>query len=667
MSRLREIQVSAARFGTVGIINTAVDFAVTNALFLLLRPQGLAGLTFIAVAAFLAAAANSYFMNARWAFSRTKAQTGVVGRFALATLLGLTISTAIFLFMARHLPMWLELPELVLVNTARLAGVLGAVAVNFASYRLWVFCGREDRPGREPLPGTDPGPRYGFWMAGIVLTGLAARGFFAWKAPVVYGDAVNYSFLAWLIGHGRAAEADTFWHSLFDFWQAGFVIAGLDQYPALLASTLLPGLFVIAIVMDLTRRLYGQTAGIVAGLAAALHPRLVEYSVNGYAEMFFLAGALLAVQGICVLWRKPSDNRAVLAAGVGLSVWLLTRNEAGSFVALAVVVAIISGRGRIRELWLPAMKVAGICLASLLAYAAVNQAIWQNHGLLQKTSNLQRQYVEMIDPAKAARATYGGTASAAENAGGQPLLERWSKNMRYVAERIPGMLLSPFLLAALLLPLVYSARPPEATPTWPVLLFAAWPVALYPLIQLEPRMLFPTVIGLLILASGALVPLGRWLNSLLGTKRKMLVGLAPTALMLAGLTALLPLLAQHSENTRGFHREVGAWIATNLPGSVPLMGDGYGYAATSAFWAGRRALPRVWAEDPVTVADQALANNSAMLIYEDYLRRYNPELLPALDSGLPGLQKAMEFQFPRMGRVQVWVPGTGSSAESDQP
>jgi hypothetical protein len=37
------------------------------------------------------------------------------------------------------------------------------------------------------------------------------------------------------------------------------------------------------------------------------------------------------------------------------------------------------------------------------------------------------------------------------------------------------------------------------------------------------------------------------------------------------------------------------------------------------------------------------------------LRNANPQLLPVLDEGIPGMELAARFEFPRVGRVQVWV------------
>lgn len=653
MDKTRPIRLSAARFGIVGMLNTAIDFGMTNALFLLLQPSTSTEFTLIAVAAFLAAAGNSYFLNSRWSFGSQARDSRVAGRFIMATALGLVMSTAVFLFMVRYLPLVAEMHSLVLINCARLCSVASAVLMNFLSYRIWVFSDAGQQRAREILPGTTL-PAGGWrWLTGILGLGLCARLVFAWAAPVAYGDAINYSWVAWFIGHGQASLADSFWHSLFDFWQAGLVVLGLDQYHTMVLASLLPGLLMVVLVFDLTRQLYGYTAARIAGIITALHPRLVEYSVNGYAETFYLCCAVLALWGICSLWNRPRNLPAILAAGTGLAGWILVRNEAIVFAGLALIIGLYLGRNRIAELGPACLKAGLVCLAIVLVYATANELIWQDHGLLRKSTNLGRQYVEMLDPRAAAQETYGLANIAAQAP--EPALQRWTRNLRYTGERLPGIILSPLFLVALLLPLVYPRRESARAPAWPLLLFTAWPVLFYPFIQLEPRMLFPTLIGAIVFSSAALMPAGRWLNSLFSPSRRDSLRRAPAVAMVISLLAVLPLLASHSMKTRGYHRQVGEWLKTYLPAETPIIGDGYGFVTASAFWAGRRAEPRPWTDNPAELARAALASGSALVLYRDHLERFNPELLQAMDDGLPGLVLAREFQFPDSGRVQVWL------------
>ena len=53
----------------------------------------------------------------------------------------------------------------------------------------------------------------------------------------------------------------------------------------------------------------------------------------------------------------------------------------------------------------------------------------------------------------------------------------------------------PWVFAALPLPLLVARRGRVPGDELPLLAFSLWPLVFYPLIQLEPRLLFPTLIG----------------------------------------------------------------------------------------------------------------------------------------------------------------------------
>jgi hypothetical protein len=546
------------------------------------------------------------------------------------------------------------------MNAAKLAAVVAAAGVTFVGYRVAVFTPHALAKFRERLVLSGAGERVR-WMdlLGLIAVAAAVRLAFVAAAPVAYGDAVNYSWVAWLVGHGRAGEADAFWHSAFDYWQALLVPLGLDQFTTLVAASLVPGVLLVVPGYLLALRLYGRPAAVIAGLALALHPRLVEYSANGYAETFFLLAALWAVWGLTVLVRQPTRLAAALAAGAGLGVWFLVRNEAVVAAALlGLAVALAWWRSRSRP---SARVVAGIACAGIAAvslYAAVDLQVFGEVKLFSKGSNLGRAHVEMLDPREAARETYGATRATVEQSSGGAgelalrLLERWPRNLVYTLERLPGVLLSPLFLFALLLPAVSRRRGAAAGEEWPLLAFTVWPLLFYPLLQLEPRMLLPVVIGTCIFGAAALVAVGTFLAQQL---RLPALRWTPAALVTLALVPLVPVLAKHTEAERGFHREVGAWLAGNVAPGTVITGDGYGYVTASGFWAGRRALPRAWTADATELSAWAQQRAPGVVVlYERYLRDSNPELLPALDAGLPGLVPLHSFDAGRAGRVRVW-------------
>jgi putative flippase GtrA len=648
------------KFGLVGVANTLVDLACTNLLFLIWKPVTPVHFTAISVVAGAIATVHSYVLNSRWTFKDASRASGTGASFLGFALLGLATQAAVTLFVVHWLMRAGQPASLAVLNLAKLAAVVAAAGVTFVGYRVAVFAPRSIVEFRDEfvLSGRSAKASPGA-IIGLLALATAVRLAFVAAAPVAYGDAINYSWVAWLVGHGHGGEADAFWHSAFDYWQACLVPLGLNQFQTLVAASLIPGVLLVLPGYLIALRLYGRTAATLAGLALAVHPRLVEFSVNGYAETFFLHAALWATWALTVLVRDPRRTTAAIVAGVSLAAWFLVRNEA--LLAAGVLCGIVA-LAWWRAGSVPSLKVmtgfAVAGLAVLVAYVAFDSHVFGEVKLFSKGSNLARAHVEMLDPHEAARETYGEHPVAAATpqsptAVAVRLFERWPRNIVYALERLPGVLLSPLFLFALLLPALCRRRATVASEEWPLLAFTVWPLLFYPLLQLEPRMLLPVAIGSCIFGAAALVAIGTLAARHLGKPAWRFV---PAALVIAALIPLLPVLAHHTEHERGFHREVGAWLAANVRPDVAISGDGYGYVAASAFWAGRRAEPRLWTDDRAALARWAQGRApGAVVVYERYLRDSNPELLDVLDDGLPGLHLARSFDFAPDGRVQVWV------------
>ena len=656
---LQRLTTQLTRFSLVGVGNTGIDFLVTNLLFLAFRPDSMAGLTLISLLACLVAATNSYLVNSRWTFTDRANQDGQIGRFVVFAALGMVVNTAVFLFLVRYLPLLLTLDPVSNLNLAKLGGVFCALAVTFLGYRFGVFYSASIAGFRrdcqlQPATGL---PWKQLWL--ILAVALAARLLFVSIAPVAYGDAVSYSWVAWLTARGEWQLADPFWHSLFDFWQVLLLMTGIEQYPALVLSSLLPGLLLIVPVYLLASRLYGNTVALVAGLFIALHPRLVEYSVNGYAETFYLCAAMWAVWGITAVVQDGRHRGALTVIGITLAGYFLVRNEAIVLIGLLAAVVLLLAVRRRFDIRLAGRPVA-LFAACVIAYMAASHTLWDQHGLFSKSSNLGKQNLETLDIGAAARETYGAGDDAGTDRPPQNMLltlaARWPANLMYTAERLPGMLLSPVIILAFLLPLLVARRGKTPGDELPLLVFSVWPLVFYPLIQLEPRLLFPTLIGAGIFGAAGAVAAGRLIAASMQQAPRRLTEFGVAALLLLLLLPLLPALAWNSDQTRGYHREIGDWLAANIPADTGIAGDGYGYVSSSSFWAGRKGEPRLWTEDAGELAGAARDRKQPVLVlYEEYLRNANPQLLPVLDDGVPGMELAGRFEFPRVGRVQVWV------------
>jgi putative flippase GtrA len=127
------------KFLSVGVLNTALDFAVLNVCVYFFG-TGTHGelFVFFKTLSFLAAVTNSYFLNKWWVFEHDKA-IGVkepVLFFAVSTvglLINVSVSFMIFTLFVNHIT------EHFAANVGALMGSCVVFAWNFVGYRFFVF------------------------------------------------------------------------------------------------------------------------------------------------------------------------------------------------------------------------------------------------------------------------------------------------------------------------------------------------------------------------------------------------------------------------------------------------------------------------------------------------------------------------------------------------
>ena len=129
------------RFALVGACNTMVDFGITNLLALLLRPASGPAFFAVSLVACSIATLNSYLWNQRWTFRTASGEPakGAFGKFLLVAMVSLLVNTSAFLFFLRVIPERFDLPPILVLNLAKLAGVVAAFTVAFLGYRFGVF------------------------------------------------------------------------------------------------------------------------------------------------------------------------------------------------------------------------------------------------------------------------------------------------------------------------------------------------------------------------------------------------------------------------------------------------------------------------------------------------------------------------------------------------
>ena len=646
------------KFGLVGFLNTGVDFLITNLLFWLLKPKNMFGLMLISIVAILAAAVNSYFLNKFWTFNKkTKMKVSEIYKFSIVTFLGMVVNTSIFLFASKYLAELFSIEGFININIARLTGVAIAMGVTFLGYRFGVFDTESVNDFREKFTFKPDNSKvkWSLFLYFIVFA-LLLRMLFVWIAPVTYGDAIHYNWNAYFLTHGAMESIDWFWHSLFTYWEALLFLTGMSRFSVLVLSSLLPGLLLLIPLYLVGKNLFGKQIAFFATLATIFHPRMIEYSVNGYSESFVIFFILWAIWGMERSISKKSNNiTAALVVGLASACYFSVRNEAIIIIIMFALILLIHGIKHKKILQLGVMLSTFCIICSIYIFS--NLQLSGTVGLFQKTSNLTKQYSEQLDLSESAKEIYGKKKEEVSDINFMKmviiLLKRYPRNILYSGERLPGILFSPIVLFIPFLWLMTKRKKKYFILTLPLWIITIFPFIFYPIFQIEPRYFFFALPTLQMLGIAGLIAFLTFVT------RSIKITWLKSALLFAMTTlAFIPfivMVAWNSESKRGYHREVGEWIKSNLPHDLNIAGDGYGYCNT--FWAGvPKKHSRIWTNDSDELLEDTLNHKCSLLIInEDFLKKANKKLLYILDDGIPGMKRIKEFSFPRIGRVQLYA------------
>lgn len=151
--RLQKVAGEFAKFGTVGVINTILNYAVFNALILTVFAQGQLKANVIAT---VIATTASYFMNRHWTY-RDRPKSALRREYTLFfvfNLAGLVIELGV-LGMAKY---GFGLTSLLALNIAKTFGLVLGTTFRFWAYRTFVFPAATAAvlvPG-QPAPSAEP-------------------------------------------------------------------------------------------------------------------------------------------------------------------------------------------------------------------------------------------------------------------------------------------------------------------------------------------------------------------------------------------------------------------------------------------------------------------------------------------------------------------------------
>jgi putative flippase GtrA len=152
--RFHRLAREVTTFGVVGLVNTALDFAVFNGLLFL-------GLLKANVVSTIVATTSSYLMNRHWTY-RDRPKTALRREYTLFfafNVIGLGIQEAV-LFLAKYGLGFHEADSKIQLNLFKCVGVAVAMVFRFWAYRNFVFksepAGAGQDPALDPALTTDP-------------------------------------------------------------------------------------------------------------------------------------------------------------------------------------------------------------------------------------------------------------------------------------------------------------------------------------------------------------------------------------------------------------------------------------------------------------------------------------------------------------------------------
>jgi 4-amino-4-deoxy-L-arabinose transferase-like glycosyltransferase len=162
-----------------------------------------------------------------------------------------------------------------------------------------------------------------------VLVGLALRVILTtvihhWDAVPSSGDDLVYKGIAKaLVETGRL---DTHFPVGFPLFLAPFLTLGSSAFSAIRAAHVLLGLLTIILVSRIAAVLYGNRAGVIAGLLASVYPPLIYMTGRIMSETLFITILMASIYQFLLADRDQSIKRNALASALfGLA--LLVRSN----------------------------------------------------------------------------------------------------------------------------------------------------------------------------------------------------------------------------------------------------------------------------------------------------------------------------------------------------
>ncbi len=137
LGRIVPVLWQLAKFGLVGVLNTAIDFGILNFLSTYLAVTSGVGLIPVKIVAFSIALVNSYFWNKGWVFAGKKKSSAV--SFAIVSAIGLVLNVGTVYVLTSIVGPQGNIGAATWLNLANVGATGLSLVWNYLGYRLIVF------------------------------------------------------------------------------------------------------------------------------------------------------------------------------------------------------------------------------------------------------------------------------------------------------------------------------------------------------------------------------------------------------------------------------------------------------------------------------------------------------------------------------------------------
>ncbi len=139
LSKMMSVLLQVSRFAAVGILNTAINFAVINVFSLMSGVTAGVSVGEYNIPATAIAATNSYFWNKYWVFKGSnQGAVRQIPEFIAVTTLGLIVRSGLLILVTSYVPHE-GIADGAWLNVANVMATLAGILVDFLGYKFIVF------------------------------------------------------------------------------------------------------------------------------------------------------------------------------------------------------------------------------------------------------------------------------------------------------------------------------------------------------------------------------------------------------------------------------------------------------------------------------------------------------------------------------------------------